>query len=145
FLFEPYEYLIESSGKGIRRELVEAFQHWLRVPEEIKEEIAVITEMLHNSSLMFVVIDDIEDNSDLRRGKPCAHLLYGISNSINSANLVYFIALKKALMLNHPLSPHIFAEQLIYLHRGQGLDIYWRSVLKCPNEDEYTSMVIFSK
>lgn len=54
-------------------------------------------------------IDDIEDSSDRRRGKPAAHMLFGVPLSINAANYAYFIALEKALTLEHPDVPKIFA------------------------------------
>jgi geranylgeranyl pyrophosphate synthase len=44
--------------------------------------------MLHNASLL---VDDIEDNSILRRGIPVAHKIYGTASTINSANYVMFI------------------------------------------------------
>ena len=53
---------------------------------------------LHNASLL---IDDIEDNSKLRRGQPVAHSIYGIPSTINTANYVYFLALKKCQDLNN--------------------------------------------
>ena len=37
------------------------------------------------------------------------------------------------------------AEQLLDLHRGQGMDIYWRDSYTCPSEAEYEQMVIKSK
>lgn len=37
-----------------------------------------------------------------------------------------------------------FAEELLALHRGQGLDIYWRDNMKCPTEQEYSDMVVAS-
>ena len=33
---------------------------------------------------------------------------------------------------------------MLALHRGQGMDIYWRCSLKCPSEEEYKDMVILS-
>lgn len=44
-----------------------------------------MTEIIHNGSL---VIDDIEDDSDFRRGRPCLHKIqkYGVDISINVAN-----------------------------------------------------------
>ena len=33
------------------------------------------------------------------------------------------------------------AEELINLHRGQGMDLYWRDSLTCPTEQEYIDMV----
>lgn len=51
---------------------------------------------------LFYRIDDIEDNSVLRRGIPVAHSIYGVAATINSANYVYFLGLEKVLALDHP-------------------------------------------
>ena len=32
-------------------------------------------------------------------------------------------------------------EQLLELHRGQGMEIWFRDNFKCPTEDEYRSLV----
>ena len=48
--------------------------------------------MLHNASLL---LDDIEDGSELRRGAPTAHKVFGEALTINSANYLYFVALEK--------------------------------------------------
>ncbi len=37
------------------------------------------------------------------------------------------------------------SEQVLELHRGQGMDIYWRDTYQCPTEEEYKQMVINSK
>jgi geranylgeranyl diphosphate synthase type 3 len=31
------------------------------------------------------------------------------------------------------------------LHRGQGLDLYWRETYHCPTEEEYMEMVMNSR
>ncbi len=49
-----------------------------KVPDAIPAAAAV--ELLHNMTL---VHDDIEDQSELRRGKPCIHLVYGTPHAIN--------------------------------------------------------------
>lgn len=51
--------------------------------------------------LTFFSIDDIEDNSILRRGVPVAHSIYGVASTINAANYVFFLALEKVQQLNH--------------------------------------------
>jgi octaprenyl-diphosphate synthase len=56
-----------------------------------------LIETLHTGSL---IIDDIEDQSKSRRENPCAHLVYGVKKSINSANLMYFLPFKKILESN---------------------------------------------
>lgn len=65
----------------------------------------VRAELISNEALHFNVyyrIDDIEDNSILRRGIPVAHSIYGIASTINSANYVLFLALEKVQQLGHP-------------------------------------------
>ncbi|TPX37538.1 hypothetical protein SmJEL517_g00639 [Synchytrium microbalum] len=137
-LLEPFAYLCQYPGKEIRTKLIEAFDHWIRVPPQKLEIIKKVVEMLHTSSLL---IDDVEDDSSLRRGVPVAHKIYGIPATINCANYVYFIALQKALTLNDPRAVEIFTEELIQLHRGQGMDIHWRDTATCPTEDQYLEMV----
>ena len=79
--------------------------------------------MLHNASLL---LDDIEDRSILRRGIPVAHKIYGEASTINSANYVMFIALERVIALGHPAAVGVYTEQMLELHRGQGMEIYWR-------------------
>jgi hypothetical protein len=33
------------------------------------------------------------------------------------------------------------SDELLNLHRGQGLEILWRDSLQCPTEEEYVAMV----
>eukprot|EP00108_Taenia_solium_P012076 TsM_000142700 transcript=TsM_000142700 gene=TsM_000142700 len=138
-ILAPFIYLTQNSGKGVRTKLIKAFNWWLNIDQKKLDILEEVIETLHNASL---VIDDIEDSSDRRRGKPAAHMLFGVPLSINAANYAYFIALEKALTLEHPDVPKIFAKQMVNLHRGQGLDIYWRCSLNCPSEEEYKDMVI---
>lgn len=96
-------------------------------------------------AFLFARIDDIEDDSVLRRGVPVAHHIYGVPSTINSANYVYFLSLQ--LVIDEFPPPlvadgvKIFCEQLIELHRGQGMDIHWRDTYHCPTEREYLDMI----
>ncbi|XP_031559006.1 geranylgeranyl pyrophosphate synthase-like [Actinia tenebrosa] len=137
-LMEPYNYILQVPGKRIREKLIQAFNLWLKIPEDKLNIISDVVKMLHNSSLM---IDDIEDNSKLRRGIPVTHNIFGVAHTINSANYMYFKALEKVLSLDHPGCIHIFTEELLALHQGQAMDIYWRDWFTCPTEDEYKDMV----
>ncbi|XP_053393023.1 geranylgeranyl pyrophosphate synthase-like [Mercenaria mercenaria] len=138
-LLDPYLYICQIPGKRIRGKLALAFNHWLKIPDDKLQVIGEATQMLHNASLL---IDDIEDNSNLRRGIPVAHNIYGVAHTINSANYVYFLGLQKVLSLEHPEATKVFTEQILELHRGQGMDIYWRDTVNCPTEEEYKTMVI---
>jgi geranylgeranyl diphosphate synthase, type III len=86
-------------------------------------------------------VDDVEDSSNLRRGVPVANNIFGVPQTINSANYVYFLALQELQKLRSPKAIQIYTEELINLHRGQGLDLYWRDNLFCPSEEEYLDMV----
>ncbi len=70
-------------------------------------------------------IDDIEDNTDLRRDKPAAHHVFGIPSTINSANFIYFLSLDKILkQMPTELvtkAANIYTEHALELHRGQGI------------------------
>lgn len=94
------------------------------------------------SNALFVIrIDDVEDNSVLRRGIPVAHNIFGTAQTINTANYVYFLALQEAQKLNNRAAIDIYVQELLNLHRGQGMDLFWRETLTCPSEDEYLEMV----
>lgn len=138
-LLQPYTYIQELPGKNIRSKLSVAFNFWMSIPIEKLKAIGEIVQMLHNSSLL---IDDIEDNSCLRRGVPVAHSIYGVASTINAANYVLFLALEKVQQLGHPDATKIYTEQLLELHRGQGMEIYWRDNFTCPTESEYKRMTI---
>lgn len=70
-----------------------------------------------------------------------AHNIFGTAQTINSANYVYFVALQELLKLDNPKVIQIYTEELCNLHRGQGMDLYWRDTLTCPTEQDYLQMV----
>lgn len=137
-LLGPYEYLFAQPGKDIRSQLIAAFNEWLAVPAESLEVITKVVGMLHTASLL---VDDVEDSSLLRRGLPVAHSIFGTAQTINSANYVYFLALQELQKLKNPSAIDIYTEELLNLHRGQGMDLFWRDTLTCPTEDDYLEMV----
>jgi len=138
-LLESFNYICALPGKQIRTKLALAFNSWLKVRPEILEKVSDIVEVLHNASLL---IDDIQDGSELRRGQPVAHAIFGVAQTINSANYAYFIALERVLALNHPKAVEVFTEQLLELHRGQGMEIYWRDSFQCPTEQQYRDTIV---
>jgi len=118
--------------------LIDAFDHWLKVPKDKLTIITKVVEMLHTASLL---IDDVEDDSKLRRGVPVAHSIYGVPSTINCGNYVYFLGLNELTKLNDLNMFNIYTEELLNLHRGQGMELYWRDTLTCPSEDEFIEMV----
>ncbi|KAJ9590090.1 hypothetical protein L9F63_016789, partial [Diploptera punctata] len=136
-LLQPFKYILQVPGKQIRTKLAVAFNYWLKIPSEKLLLVGDIVQMLHNSSLL---LDDIQDNSILRRGIPVAHSIYGVASTIIAANYVIFLALERVLNLGHPEAIAVYNEQLLELCRGQGMEIYWRDNYICPSEEEYKEM-----
>jgi geranylgeranyl pyrophosphate synthase len=45
----------------------------------------------------------------MRRGLPSTHAAFGVSQTINSANFLYALALSQAIELPNPKSIHVFS------------------------------------
>ncbi|ODV96763.1 hypothetical protein PACTADRAFT_28939, partial [Pachysolen tannophilus NRRL Y-2460] len=139
FIRGPYDYLKNKPGKELRTLLIAKFNNLLKVePASALSLVESIVDILHTASLL---IDDVEDSANLRRGSPVSHAIFGVPMTINSSNYMYFIAMFQCLQLSNS-SNKIFIEEMINLHRGQGLDLYWRESLICPTEQEYIDMVM---
>jgi geranylgeranyl diphosphate synthase, type II len=90
---------------------------------------AAAVELLHNA---FLIFDDIQDESDLRRGEPTLHQDHGIGVAINVANAAYLIGLE-LLRSNRPavgsaLTAEILTDtQQMMKHtvEGQAIEIGW--------------------
>jgi geranylgeranyl diphosphate synthase, type III len=70
-----------------------------------------------------------------------AHSIFGVPQTINSANYVYFRALNEVQSMHNPRAVLVFTEELLNLHRGQGMDLFWRDTLTCPSEADYIEMI----
>ena len=90
-------------------------------------------------------IDDIQDNSALRRGIPAAHRVYGFASTISAGLCVFFKSIQMVLSFNHPDCIKLYIEMLWELSRAQATEIYWRDNHTCPSEEEYLDMVNRSK
>ena len=138
-VLEPWRYLMEVPGKNVRGMLVDAFNEWLGIPEDKVDSIKDIITQLHTASLL---VDDIEDNSKMRRGVPVAHTIFGLPSTLNAANYVYILAMEKCHMLENQVAMCVTIKELLNLHRGQGQDILWRDTVTCPTEEQYRAMVL---
>ena len=113
-LLESFRYINSMPGKNVRGKMIDCFQLWMNVEStDVLNSIKDIVGDLHNASLM---VDDIEDNSKLRRGIPVAHSIFGIPTVINSANYAYFLALEKCHALKNPEAMDVFVGELLNLH-----------------------------
>lgn len=81
------------------------------------------------------MLDDIEDASPVRRGHPAAHIVFGTSQTINSATFLYAKCLESALNLSKE-AVACFSEELCQLHIGQSHDLYWTYHCKVGRADD---------
>jgi geranylgeranyl diphosphate synthase type 3 len=139
-LLEPVNYYKKQKGKNIRKLLGDLFGKLLGVNDENMELINRITNDCHNASL---VIDDIEDNSELRRNEPCAHIKYGIPLSLNAGYYSIFSSLKEISVNFSQTTTHKIINYLYYIHEGQGMDIYFTQTKIIPSLEEYEKMMIY--
>lgn len=112
--------------------------------EEQTYSITPLVEFVHTASLIH---DDIEDNADLRRGKPAAHITYGLDTALNAASWLYFEApvCINQLEVSDTFKLELYktyTNELRRLHLGQAMDIYWhRNAEVFPEKTEYLAMV----
>ncbi|KAF3931012.1 Dimethylallyltranstransferase [Dactylellina cionopaga] len=136
-VLEPSDYIASLPSKRIRSVAIKALDIWYRVPTRSVDIISSVVDILHSSSL---IIDDIEDNSSLRRGFPSTHMLYGIPQAINAANYLFATSLQEVQKLG-PAAVEIYTDELRNLHIGQGLDLHSSFHTSCPKEEEYIRMI----
>lgn len=106
------------------------------------EDLIPIVEIIHNGTLM---VDDVEDGSDLRRGKPCIHKIFGVDVAINTGNLMYYLPCLVLRKMDLDKKTRLAIYELIYeemlnLSIGQGMDIYWHSGGNNISEKLYLQM-----
>jgi geranylgeranyl pyrophosphate synthase len=145
-VFEPFWDLADRGGKRWRPALMLMIYEALGGdPREIAP-LAVIPEAIHNGTL---AVDDVEDGSEFRRGKPCIHRIYGEDIAINMGNTMYYLPL---LVLSEVAIPdekklkilEEYVRMMIRLSLGQAMDIAWhRGVVKEVNESQYLQMTLF--
>ncbi len=125
-LLDPARDILGRTGKGLRARLLECSWHLADGgPKGPPEILPVMIELLHVGSL---VIDDIEDDSPIRRGEPALHRRYGLPLALNTGNWLYFLSL--ALLSRLPTSDELrlalyedISLALLRCHQGQALDL----------------------
>jgi geranylgeranyl pyrophosphate synthase/predicted secreted hydrolase len=124
-LVQPIRDIADRGGKGWRSYAALAcidvvggdsrkFLHWLVMPE-----------IVHVGSL---IVDDVEDDSTLRRGGPAAHVLHGVPRAINAGTAAYFLAEPPIDQDDLPADKklriyRLYFDALRAGHAGQALDL----------------------
>ena len=141
-LLEPVVYYYNIKGNDIRTCFCHHLGNLCGIDQKEINDVSELITLLHNATL---VIDDIQDNSKLRRNKMCAHLKYGTPLTINSGYLAIFrllMEIDKRTDIRDELKNKI-RENLYYGHIGQGMDIYFTSNQIIPTMEDYELMMYY--
>jgi geranylgeranyl pyrophosphate synthase len=124
-LLAPVNDILSRPGKAIRARLVDAGYALVRPGHKAPAAAAALVEILHAGSL---VIDDIEDDSKVRRGGKTIHRVHGVPKALNAGNWMYFLAVRQIeeLELDSEATLALYRlvnRTLLDCHRGQALDL----------------------
>jgi geranylgeranyl diphosphate synthase type II len=129
-------------GKGIRGRLValSALAHGATLDQAVP--VAAALELFQNWVL---VHDDVEDDSETRRGRPALHRLAGVPVAINVGDAMH-VAMWRLLIEGHVVHrAGVLSEFLAMIERtaeGQHLDLAWVAAHRFDvDEDAYLDMV----
>ena len=151
---EPKQYLYDlvtiypkRAGKGFRPGLCIAACEIFGGDEKMAMNSAIALELYHNA---FLVHDDVEDESDDRRGFPTLHIQYGVPIAVNVGDAMNVLSIRplmnNLLTLGADLTWKIFNEiehMVTESVEGQALELGWRKDNVCGlTEDDYLRMIL---
>ncbi|MCC7569951.1 polyprenyl synthetase family protein [Candidatus Micrarchaeota archaeon] len=105
---------------------------------------AVAIELFHNFTLIH---DDIEDNSQMRRGKPCLHIRNGIPLAINAGDGLYNFVWETIINAPMPTNKKVESQKIIVkafseVLKGQATEIGWHHKKEWNiDEEKYLQMI----
>ena len=98
YLYDPLSAHLSRIGKSIRPALCIATCQAFGGDAAAATRSAIAIEMLHNA---FLVHDDVEDESELRRGQPTMHVEHGVPLAVNAGDMLNALSVR---MLRENLS-----------------------------------------
>jgi geranylgeranyl pyrophosphate synthase len=147
---EPIWDMLDRGGKRWRPALFLLICESLGKDSDYCLDFSIIPEVIHNGTL---VVDDIEDSSELRRGKPCTYKVFQLDIAVNAGNAMYYLPLLSMMSQRSKLSPEtqrdvyeIYIQEMINLSMGQAMDIAWhRGIANADklDEEDYLQMCAY--
>jgi len=111
-------YAIASKGKRIRPALVTLASEAVGGTAEVACFAAASIELIHSSSL---VLDDVIDKSEKRRGQFTIHTLWGNDMALLTVQILAALSLKIAA--RDPRLIHAIADSLFYMGEGEAMEL----------------------
>jgi geranylgeranyl diphosphate synthase type II len=120
----------DRGGRAMRAGLCIASARAFGASTEEALNSAVAVELLHNA---FLVHDDVEDDSEERRGRPTLHLLHGVPIAVNVGDALAVVSLRPLMDNVRVLGPTLALRVLEETERmaresveGQAIELSWR-------------------
>ena len=139
-LYEPINYILQLGGKRMRPilTLMAADMYGIALEKAVNAGIAL--EVFHNFTLLH---DDIMDQAPLRRGKPTAHVKWGVNSAILSGDAM-FVQSVQLLAKDQPKQLaamlDVFNKTAIEVCEGQQMDMDFEQ-RENVTLDEYIEMI----
>lgn len=147
---EPIWEFLDRGGKRWRPALFLLVVEALGGDTKKYMNFVLLPEILHNGS---IIIDDIEDMSETRRGLPSTYITYGIDVAVNVGNAMYFLPMLSFLKNKEKFDNEIlikvfelYIQEMINIHFGQAMDIAWHKGIANADsitEKEYLQMCAY--
>lgn len=134
-------------GRMLRPSLCIATARAFGAPLEDAVRSGVALELLHNA---FLIHDDVEDESDERRGRPTLHALHGVPIAVNVGDALTLLGLRALIDNRDTLGPRLALRIMEETERmaresveGQAIELGWRrdNALTLTDAD-YLDMVL---
>jgi geranylgeranyl diphosphate synthase type II len=146
-LYEPLADYPKRTGKMMRSSICIATARAFGASKDDAVRSAAAIELLHNAML---VHDDIQDGSEMRRGRPTLHVLHGVPLAINAGDALFLLSLRPLFdnvgIFGSLLGLRILREmETVAWHslEGQAIELGWirENVLDLEDAD-YLNMVL---
>ncbi|KAK2024328.1 terpenoid synthase [Colletotrichum zoysiae] len=134
----PFDYVCSLKSKGVRNKLIAALNAWIPLPPADLESVMSAVADVHNTSLM---LDDVQDDSPLRRSSPATHTIFGMPQTVNSAVYQTVNTIERVSASGNLRMVDELVSGMKTLLIGQGLDLLWTWEVSTPSLEEYLQMV----
>jgi geranylgeranyl diphosphate synthase, type II len=146
-LYEPLADYPRRAGKMMRPSICIATARAFGASQADAIRSATAIELLHNAMLIH---DDIQDGSELRRGRPTLHVLHGVPLAINAGDALFLLSLRPLFdnvgVFGSLLGLRILREmEQVAWHslEGQAIELGWiRENVLDLEDDDYLNMVL---
>lgn len=147
WLYGPMADYPRRGGRGLRPTICVATARAFGAPVEDAVLTAVSIELMHNAMLIH---DDIQDESEERRGQPALHHKIGLPLALNAGDALALFAMRPLLDNVPRLGPELsmrILEETVQMAResaeGQAIELGWRrDNTMTATEADYLEMVL---